>query len=714
MAKSKARSNIANSRARPLLQSMFNLFIPLLRPPSLEITRSACRTCVSVAHTNLTNHSSPDLEAIASGIEADEFVNELEGFISGMVSRSQQGRKGISVNLARADTLDYLEGTQWLWDLPTVDEKLDIGIVAEYNPQGSGALFSPAPAVTETVWLGGSRNKDYGELQHALQKLQSHIERELPIRLLCFEPQAHESKLNITLIGRSDLYAYLYPRILADYEKASPKDLEPHVSIWAERYARYAILSHTWSHTPSELTHNDWRKGLFDAQDPKCQKVLNFSKVAWEDHGVTFGWIDTVCINKESSSELDESIRSMYKWYEQSYVCVTYLAGTRDLSDMQHDPWFTRGWTLQELVAPRCTIFYNKDWQQMSINNGGIVYDNNHHHPLVLECIEAATTITRREIWDIKSASISRRMELAARRKVTRPEDTAYSLMGIFNVGIPIAYGEGAEHAFFRLLKEIFDSTKKISDIFNWGYQQKHYNRQSYWASTTSLFATSPQNYLERLTDPQWRSWDPIKPLTLTHLGLRTPMLLMPSAPEFVDSRFKGPDLSHQPIGDYHAEVSLTPRLFGHASISVPSNYKILHQKFRNRSTNLIYTFGTLNVEAHGTMIRVPKTCLAVLLLLMISELGVSKQSLSHHRKVNTQHPIVFDLRKESSRAGVEKESKHSEGEQQVDSQDNGQPSNGSDGEEQQSSPDEQYYDYYEIEQTELESHGMRLVTFYL
>ncbi|KAF8179857.1 hypothetical protein BJ912DRAFT_799170, partial [Pholiota molesta] len=233
--------------------------------------------------------------------------------------------------------------------------------------------------------------------------------------------------------------------------------------------AHYAILSHTWNAAPGELTYGDWQNGSLDDTHPKCQKLVNFCRVAWKHHKLTLGWIDTVCINKASSAELDESVRSMYKWYSSADVCITYLAATNTALNMHADPWFTRGWTFQELVAPEVVKFYDMDWDLLSYEA------NDKKNPIILKEIELATTITRDELDSFlprlpiqNTLSISRRMQLAAKRQVTREEDIAYCLMGIFGVSIMTAYGEGGDRAFFRLVEEIFRSTKDVSDIFNW------------------------------------------------------------------------------------------------------------------------------------------------------------------------------------------------------------------------------------------------------
>jgi hypothetical protein len=432
----------------------------------------------------------------------------------------------------------------------------------------------------------------------------------MPIRLLCFKP--HKSAPKISLLERSDIYNYLAQKFLADFHRGH--QFVP--DFWVQGRAEYAILSHTWTQTPGELTYGDWQRGSLSAVHPKSQKLVNFCRAAWEHHGLTLGWIDTICINKDSSAELDESIRSMYAWYRNAEVCITYLAATHTLSDMHNDPWFTRGWTFQEMVAPQYLKFYNKDWNQLSSSESSDTGNEGHH--LILEEIRFATTMTPSELQHIRGVPISRRMQLAATRQVTRKEDIAYCLMGIFDVSISTAYGEGAERAFFRLVEEIFRSTKDISDIFNWAGGRTSVSREP----ITSLFPLRPADYLHRSSNNMLRPWRPIEPLTLTHLGLRTPILLMPAVP------IRGSTFDNQPIGEYHASVQSISSVPSRNNVTIPANYHLLDnrasgpeaiyeckyfwEKEMTQKTTL--TFGTLNVEEQGTRIRISKTCLAVLL----------------------------------------------------------------------------------------------------
>ncbi|KAF5368843.1 hypothetical protein D9758_002899 [Tetrapyrgos nigripes] len=223
----------------------------------------------------------------------------------------------------------------------------------------------------------------------------------------------------------------------------------------------YAILSHTWD--KEEVTFQDIqnlqtakRKAGYTKVKTACARAQRYS-FEWI-------WIDSCCINKESSAELSEAINSMYQYYEDAVVCYVYLC---DVSAKEHprDPrstfrdsrWFKRGWTLQELLAPIHVVFLDKDWTRIGTRSS------------LRDVISAVTAIPVGvfEGRDVAEYSVAQRMSWAALRETTRPEDTAYCLMGIFGVSMPPIYGEGGAKAFMRLQQEII----KISDdrsIFAW------------------------------------------------------------------------------------------------------------------------------------------------------------------------------------------------------------------------------------------------------
>ncbi|KAH8587968.1 heterokaryon incompatibility protein-domain-containing protein [Bisporella sp. PMI_857] len=136
----------------------------------------------------------------------------------------------------------------------------------------------------------------------------------------------------------------------------------------------YAILSHTWSIDPEEeVLFSDVGKEEAKQKHAYQQKLLPACRKTLE-LGIDYIWIDTCCIDKTSSAELQEAINSMFKWYSDSFICFVYLGdvsveGDKPDSDRRDtlfsSRWFTRGWTLQELIAPKEIIFYSKFWDSL-------------------------------------------------------------------------------------------------------------------------------------------------------------------------------------------------------------------------------------------------------------------------------------------------------------------------------------------------------------
>jgi hypothetical protein len=176
-----------------------------------------------------------------------------------------------------------------------------------------------------------------------------------------------------------------------------------------------------------------------------------------------FCWSDKNCIDKTSSAELSEAINSMYHWYRKADVCFAYLedvpsAGTEfPLSSMANSRWFSRGWTLQELVAPQIIEFYASDWKFLGTKEDSC------------DRLSSITGIHAEALRNqpVESFSIAQKMSWASRRTTTRPEDIAYSLLGLFNVSMPVLYGEGAKKASVRLQEEIMKDSDDQS-LFAW------------------------------------------------------------------------------------------------------------------------------------------------------------------------------------------------------------------------------------------------------
>lgn len=195
-------------------------------------------------------------------------------------------------------------------------------------------------------------------------------------------------------------------------------------------------------------------------------KVREACRVARE-HGYRYIWIDSCCIDKTSSSELSEAINSMHRWYRDASVCYAFLADVPSAprseirspgSAFHRSRWFTRGWTLQELIAPRSLVFLSQSWAPLGTKES------------LLDIVETITGIDQdilRHHKSLDQASVARRMSWAARRRTTRVEDEAYCLLGLFGINMETLYGEG-RHAFFRLQERILIQIPDQS-IFAWG-----------------------------------------------------------------------------------------------------------------------------------------------------------------------------------------------------------------------------------------------------
>ncbi|KAK0642067.1 heterokaryon incompatibility protein-domain-containing protein [Cercophora newfieldiana] len=214
---------------------------------------------------------------------------------------------------------------------------------------------------------------------------------------------------------------------------------------------RYAILSHRWGE--EEISFQD-----VTSRDPSIKTKKGCDKLAKccaqaEKAGFEWVWIDTCCIDKSSSAELSEAINSMYRWYQTASICyaylndVTYLPFDFDstLNELRSSEWFQRGWTLQELVAPKNLHFFDRNWSYFGTKRA------------LAQEITKITSIGVDVLLGIhrpQDRSVAERMSWAAWRQTTRPEDEAYCLLGIFNVNMPLLYGEG-RRAFQRLQQEI-------------------------------------------------------------------------------------------------------------------------------------------------------------------------------------------------------------------------------------------------------------------
>ncbi|KAH9809311.1 HET-domain-containing protein [Teratosphaeria destructans] len=252
----------------------------------------------------------------------------------------------------------------------------------------------------------------------------------------------------------------------------------------------YAILSHTWGE--DEVLYHD----------VQCQDSTAITKAAWNKircacrealkRGHQHIWIDTCCINKNNSGELQKSMNAMYDWYARAAECYVYLsdlgAECPNLDDVLQSEmesvwqrkflrcaWWTRGWTLQELIAPRDVLFFGSAWTCIGRKDG------------LLHLISANTAIPSSILnasQELSTLSIAKRMSWAANRQTSHEEDRAYSLLGLLDVKMPIIYGEGLG-AFTRLQAELI-KTSTDQSLFAWSSRS---------CTSGCLLAESPDDF---------------------------------------------------------------------------------------------------------------------------------------------------------------------------------------------------------------------------
>lgn len=290
----------------------------------------------------------------------------------------------------------------------------------------------------------------------------------------------------------------------------------------------YAILSHRWADNPNHevlfadieevdvlyfgkgdeeyqtIVKNTQYVGRHPGYKPAFGKLQGAARRALND-GYAFIWIDTCCIDKNSSSELSEAINSMWMWYKSSSICYAYLGDATKIADDQFSlsSWWTRGWTLQELLAPRHLVFFTAAWD---------VFGSKQQMDMHISRITKIDPNVVNGTIDLHSVSIAQRMCWASSRKTTRIEDTAYCLLGIFGVNMPLIYGEG-ENAFLRLQQEIIRNSDDES-IFAW--RDENVNPEA----LHGLLANSPRVFAGSAKATNYRDADVRAPYTMTNKGL--------------------------------------------------------------------------------------------------------------------------------------------------------------------------------------------------
>ena len=250
----------------------------------------------------------------------------------------------------------------------------------------------------------------------------------------------------------------------------------------------YAILSHRWE--GKEVGFHEFEAAK-KRDGPEFSKIKNFCSFVSRQPDligdIEWVWIDTCCIDKKSSAELSEAINSMFRWYKNSAICYAYLSSVDtgpwkvQEQQFQQDLWFTRGWTLQELIAPRFVYFLDCQWNvikektELAAEISAITGIGKHY-----------LNLSQGKSYSLDQTSIATKMSWVSKRKTSRVEDMAYCLLGIFDINMPLLYGEGRK-AFMRLQLEIIRKSDDES-IFAWTSPNGLYMPQGMLASWPTCF----------------------------------------------------------------------------------------------------------------------------------------------------------------------------------------------------------------------------------
>ncbi|KAI6096427.1 hypothetical protein EV401DRAFT_2279523 [Pisolithus croceorrhizus] len=242
------------------------------------------------------------------------------------------------------------------------------------------------------------------------------------------------------------------------------RDGRQQIHIDISRHFQYVTLSHRWADGEPSLRDIEGHtiyglsiKGGFGKLQAFCRVALEWNYL--------WAWSDTCCIDKHSSAEVQETIGSMFSWYRNSALTIVHLSDVPDTGSLEESEWLRRGWTLQELLAPERVVFYTKSWSLYK----NLASPNHKADVAVLEELGRETKIESRFLKRFYPGldDARKRLQWASLRRTTRAEDIAYSLFGIFNLHLPVMYGESAENALGRLLAEIVSQSGDVS-VLDW------------------------------------------------------------------------------------------------------------------------------------------------------------------------------------------------------------------------------------------------------
>ncbi|KAL4066004.1 hypothetical protein V8B97DRAFT_1069995 [Scleroderma yunnanense] len=320
-------------------------------------------------------------------------------------------------------------------------------------------------------------------------------------------------------------------------------------------YFKYVTLSHRWGRHEPLLRHIQDKLIYEMAPTAGVVKLQAFCATAC-NCGYLWAWSDTCCIDKDSTVELARAIASMFSWYRRSALTIVYLSDVSRWGKLSSSAWFTRGWTLQELLAPCKVLFYTQDWSLYT----NCPSSNHKEDDIVLNELERVTGIASRYLTGFKPGldNARSRLQWASGRRTTEPEDIAYSLFGIFNVFLPIIPGESAEKALGRLLTEIISQSGDIS-VLDWVGDASSFH--SCFPARIASYQFPPCPPLT-FQDSELQASVSATKESVTRLVNLFDSLLMLDPPHFIGNRLRLPCIVYDVIGVQLQEADLLARKY--------------------------------------------------------------------------------------------------------------------------------------------------------
>jgi len=269
------------------------------------------------------------------------------------------------------------------------------------------------------------------------QAIRTQLEN-APLRLINTSTgRIHNREAQIKAFTESREYQEILPSSMA-YAPLQGKSVKKAVA----KYFSWVMLSHRWE-SGELLLHNIQDMGVYDLESVGMTvKLQKFCAVA-HDAGHRWAWSDTCCIDQNNLNEVQESVNSMFVWYRQSALTIVYLSDvlpSAQSAALANSVWNTRGWTVQEFLAPKIILFYRKDWT-LYLNDRS---PNHKESTAIIKELKDSTGIDAQALVAFHPGMTGAREKLrwASMRETTKQEDIAYSLFGIFGVHLPLIYGE--------------------------------------------------------------------------------------------------------------------------------------------------------------------------------------------------------------------------------------------------------------------------------